>query len=55
MQPDDRDISSLWDILNAARNIQEFTCSMGREEFAADKKTYFAVISQLEIVGEATK
>ncbi len=55
MQPDGRDITSLWDILTAARNIQEFIRGMSRDDFSADKKTYFAVISQIEIVEEATK
>ena len=55
MQPEGRDVSSLWDMLNAARNIQEFVHGMGRQDFAEDKKTHFAVISQIEVIGEATK
>ena len=37
------------------KNIQEFIQGMTKDAFAQDKKTYFAVISQIGIIGEATK
>ncbi len=55
MQPDERDISALWDILEASRNIQEFIFGLTVEQFVADKKCHFAVIAQIEIIGEAAK
>lgn len=43
------------DILNAARELEEFTQGMAFESFAADKKTVNAVIRSLEVMGEAAK
>jgi uncharacterized protein with HEPN domain len=45
----------LEDILEAVESIEEFILDMGYEEFLRDKKTSFAVIRSLEIIGEATK
>lgn len=51
-----REISDyLNDIRNAIADIDEFTCGMDYESFAADKKTVNAVIRSLEVLGEATK
>lgn len=55
MPPDDRDLGYVWDILEAARLIQGFIDDMDRRAFERDAKTRFAVIAQLEIIGEATK
>lgn len=55
MRPEGRDVCALWDILEACRNIQEFIGGMTVEQFVADKKSHFAVIAQIEIIGEATK
>jgi len=43
------------DILEAIRNIQEYTRGLTFEEFVKDRKTVDAVIRNFEIVGEATK
>jgi len=43
------------DVLNAAREVEQFTCGMSFEVFAADKKTVNAVIRSLEVMGEAAK
>ncbi len=43
------------DILNAAREVEDFTRGMSSEEFAADRKTVNAVIRSLEVMGEAAK
>jgi len=43
------------DILENIRNSVEFIGDMTFEQFVADKKTAFAVVRCLEIIGEATK
>jgi uncharacterized protein with HEPN domain len=53
MQPDKKDIAFLWDMLQAARDIHEFTTTMSMEQFATDKRTRFAVERQLLVIGEA--
>ncbi|MCX6583408.1 MAG: DUF86 domain-containing protein [Candidatus Aminicenantes bacterium] len=45
----------LEDILDAVESIEEFILDMGYEEFLRDRKTSFAVVRSLEIIGEATK
>lgn len=48
-------IDYLQDILDAARSAQEFTQDMDESLFIADKRTNFAVVRALNIIGEATK
>ena len=55
MRPEDRDAAYIWDILKAARLIREFVSDIDRAHFDQDRKTHFAVIAQLQIIGEATK
>ncbi|AHL22815.1 HepT-like ribonuclease domain-containing protein [Thermococcus nautili] len=43
------------DIVEAITLIEEFTEGMSFEEFRLDKKTQFAVIRALEVIGEASK
>ena len=43
------------DILNAIREIEEFTKGMDLQSFLNDRKTLYAVIRCLEIIGEAAK
>ncbi len=43
------------DILGAMEAALEFTAGMDVEQFRRDRKTAFAVVRALEIVGEATK
>lgn len=51
-----RDISLyVKDILENMLDAQKFIGSMTYEEFALDKKTAYAVIRCLEIIGEASK
>lgn len=45
----------LEDILGAIRNIREYTAGLSLQTFAADRKTFDAVIRNLEIIGEAVK
>jgi uncharacterized protein with HEPN domain len=55
MPLDERDAGYLWDILAAARLVRDFIGEMARDAFVADQRTYFAVISRLQVIGEATK
>jgi uncharacterized protein with HEPN domain len=50
-----RDLSSLTDILIAAKLIQKFIRPIDRSIFESDLMCQSAVIRQLEIIGEATK
>lgn len=45
----------LRDMTDSARRILEWTEGFTQEEFGADRKTYNAVIRDLEIIGEAAK
>ncbi|HDQ04540.1 MAG TPA: DUF86 domain-containing protein [Deltaproteobacteria bacterium] len=43
------------DILVSISDVEAFTKGMSFEDFAQDKKTIYAVIRSLEVLGEATK
>ena len=43
------------DILDFSREALDFVAGMTFEEFKADKKTVYAVIRAMEVIGEATK
>lgn len=45
----------LKDIVGAMNDIEDFLEGMNREAFESDKKTFSAVVRQLEIIGEAAK
>jgi uncharacterized protein with HEPN domain len=53
MRPEDRDKAYLWDMLQAARDILEFTRTQDLLAFTRDRRTRFAVERQLLVVGEA--
>jgi len=55
MQADDRDISLLWDMREAAKEAVEFVEGVSFERFASDKKLRYAVGRELIIIGEAGK
>ena len=59
MRPKERDPAHLWDMLEAARAVVDFTESLTLEEFLAagrDREiTRLAVERQLEILGEAAR
>ena len=44
----------LQDILQAANHIRTFTEGLSQEELAVDKLRYFAVVKNVEIIGEAS-
>lgn len=55
MRPEDRDAAYLWDMLDAARTIQQFTAGVTLEEYLQDRKTQLAVERAIEIIGEAAR
>ena len=53
---DQRDFTQfLQDILDAIDDVEGFIKEMEFNEFSGDKKTIYAVMKALEIIGEATK
>ena len=48
-------IDYLQDILEAAKSAQEFVADLDTDAFIADKRTNFAVVRALNIIGEAAK
>ena len=53
---EDRDLRDyLNDIIESIEDIWSFTRDMSCEDFESDKKTLYAVIRCLEIIGEAVK
>ena len=55
MRPDDKDMARLWDMLDAARAVVEFTQERRFEEFLANRMLRSAVERNLEIIGEAAR
>jgi len=55
MQPDDLDAAHLWDMLDAAQTIREFTSSVGFEQYNQNRMLQLAVERALEIIGEAAR
>ncbi len=53
MLPEDRDPAYLWDMLKAAKDIEEFTSGLSYARFSNDKRTRYAVERQLLTIGEA--
>lgn len=43
------------DIFDAMLDIQEFTAEYSYDQFVNDRKTQYAVIRAIEIIGEASK
>ena len=55
MRPEDRDAGYLWDMLDAARTVRDFTTGLGLDEYRADRKLQLAVERAIEIIGEAAR
>ena len=53
MQPEAKDAAYLWDMLDAARAIQEFVLSRSFEDYKSDRMLRGAVERHIEIIGEA--
>lgn len=55
MRPDDRDAGYIWDMLDAARSVRDFTNGVTQEEYLQDRKLQLAIERALEIIGEAAR
>jgi len=53
MQPEDKDSAYLWDMLDAARTIAQFTSGLTIERYLKDRQLQLAIERLLEIIGEA--
>ncbi|MBN2272058.1 MAG: DUF86 domain-containing protein [Sedimentisphaerales bacterium] len=53
MQPDQRDAAHLWDMLDAARTVEELISGQDFAQYSNDRRTQLAVERSLEIIGEA--
>jgi len=53
MREKTRDKERLLHMLDAINNIEEFTNGILREQLFSDKMRYFAVVKNVEIIGEA--
>ena len=55
MQPESRDPAYFWDMLDAARSIQDFISSVSFEQYMQNRMMQLAVERQLETIGEAAR
>lgn len=55
MRPDDQDLALLWDMLQAARRIEQFVAGRTFQEYSTDELVQAAVERKLEILGEAAR
>lgn len=53
MREQARDKGILQDMIEAANNVQEFVAGVDFEQFSSNKMLYFAVMKNIEILGEA--
>lgn len=53
MREPERDAGRIQDILAAAENVSEFKKDIDFERFCTDKLRYFAILKNVEIIGEA--
>lgn len=55
MQPEERDVAYLWDMLDAARTVREFVAGANFHQYMQDRKLQLAVERAVEIIGEAAR
>jgi uncharacterized protein with HEPN domain len=55
MRPEDRDAGYVWDMLDAAGCVRDFTQGVTREAYLQDRKLQLAIERALEIIGEAAR
>jgi uncharacterized protein with HEPN domain len=55
MQPEERDPAYLWDMLEAAREVQRFVAAVCLEEYMQESLRQRAIERTLEILGEAAR
>jgi len=53
MLPDQRDGAYLWDMVDAARTVEQLSCGLDFGQYSKDRRTQLAVERCLEIMGEA--
>ncbi|MGH7200807.1 MAG: HepT-like ribonuclease domain-containing protein [Planctomycetaceae bacterium] len=55
MPPDETDAAYLWDMLQAAREVQVFVAGRTQEDYVLDRLLQAAVERKIEIIGEAAR
>jgi uncharacterized protein with HEPN domain len=55
MRPEDEDLALVWDMLQAARKIEQFVAGKTFQEYSTDELVQAAVERKLEIIGEAAR
>ena len=55
MPSEERDPAYLWDMLDAARTVREFTADVSPEDFLKDRKLQLGVERAIQIIGEAAR
>ena len=55
MPPNERDAAYLWDMLDSARTVREFTRDVRFDQYMGDRKLQLAVERSVEIIGEAAR
>ncbi len=55
MQPEDRDAAYLWDMLQAAREVDEMLDTYDLNTFLADRVMLRAIERTIEIIGESAR
>ena len=55
MQPDERDPAYLWDMLEAAREVEAMLDGRALDDFLADRMLLRAIERSIEIIGEAAR
>jgi hypothetical protein len=55
MPPEERDPAYLWDMLDAAREVQRFMAAVRLEEYMQDPMRQRAIERTIEILGEAAR
>ncbi len=53
MQPDSRDAAYLWDMLDAARTVEQLSSGLDFSQYSNDRRTQLAIERSFEIIGEA--
>jgi uncharacterized protein with HEPN domain len=53
MREQARDKGRLQDMIEAANNVEEFVAGVAFEQFVSNKMLFFAVMKNIEIIGEA--
>jgi uncharacterized protein with HEPN domain len=55
MVPEDRDAALIYDLITAAREIEQFVTNVEYRRFETDKMLRYAVERQLIVIGEAAR